>query len=200
MIYFTAEYEDAKELLSLGAAFDFSRWQWRVENYADYAKFSKFLGGNIITRAPIRILRAGFKCPYCGRRSQAYAVCTGAYTQDFGSTLYGAGEVNILYGFEKVKGELREILKGEFGLKKRYSEPDGYDYLLNGCNGCGKPFPNEYLFGETDSPFFIDTPEKCEKLKVYVWNHEGDVCLGGMIKWSFPEAVLAKCGEIQIKR
>lgn len=192
MLYFTAEYKDAKELLALGAAFDFARWQWRVEHYADYAKFSRFLRGNVVTRQPVRILQTSFACPYCGKRGKAYAVAIGAYTQDFGQKLYGAGEINILYGFEKAEGELKEVLC-RLGVEKRFSPPDGYERLINGCRRCGKAFPDDYLFGETDSPFFIDSAEKAENIKVYVHNREGDACLNGMVKWSFPESVLSRC-------
>ena len=200
MIYFTADYSDREELLSLGATFDFARWQWRVESYADYKKFARFLKGKIITRGKIRFLQADFNCPFCGKPASAYAMCIGAYTENFSSQLYGAGEINILYGFEKLSGELAELVAEKFGIKKVFSPVDGYKYLSNSCKHCEKPFVDWYFFDEPDSPFFLDTPEKAAKLKVYAYEPTGDTCLDGTVKWSFPESVIKDCGEAIIKR
>ncbi len=188
MIYFTADYSDRAELSALGATFDFTRWQWRVDDYADYKKFSRWLKGGLIIRGGLYFLVSEFPCPYCKKPAKAVAVATGAYTEGDGK-LYGSDCLNILYGFEKLPAAVLKFMSHKFGVRKFYSEVYGYSYYTNGCRRCGKPFVDWYLFDEQSSPFFIT--DTAEKLKMYFAPCAHDLCIDGRVKWSFPAALFA---------
>lgn len=189
MIYFTADYGDRKLLQSMGATFDFTRWQWRLDNPADYPAFSRWLGGKIITGGGLYIFEAAQTCPYCGRKGKVFALGIGEYTEDFYSSVYGKGMINILCGFDKITGAPAEYLRN-CGVRKRFSAIHGYKAAFNGCNACGAAFSDLAFFGDEESPFYLDSPAKARALKIKFAPPDGDICLNATVQWSFPVEVL----------
>lgn len=201
MIYFAAPYEDRDEILRLGAKWEFSNWRWCVEDRENYAKFSKWLEGSMISDE-LFILGAEVGCPDCGKKTEVAALAVGKYTENFENKVYGENELNILYGFENISGGLAEYLVKNFPVKKRFYEPYGYKYLVNGCKKCDKIISDESLFCEENSPFFINSEKKVNNLKIVKVNFEGDVALNAKIKLSFNRTLfenLPLSGEIDIK-
>ena len=195
MIYFTAPYEDREKLIELGAEWDFSRWRWCVESRENYAKFAKWLDGLLVVDE-IYILSTQIECPYCGEKTKVAALAVGKYSENFENKIYGENEVNVLYGFENISGKLAEYLTKNFPLKKRYYEPYGYKYLINGCGKCDKVISDESLFGE-EGPFFINSLQKVNNLKAIKVNFEGDVALNAKVKSSFDRKIFINLSEIK---
>lgn len=201
MLYFAAPYEDRDEILKLGAKWEFSKWRWCIEDCEDYAKFSKWLDGPLISDE-LYILSAEINCPHCGGRTKVAALAVGGYTENFGRREYGKGALNILYGFENISGGLAKYLKENFPVKKRFFEPYGYKYLINGCVKCDKIISDDSLFCEESSPFFINSEQKANKLKIVKVSLYGDVALNARVRLSFEKSAfpnLPSIGETDIK-
>lgn len=179
MIYFTADYADRQELLSLGAKWDFTRWAWRADFFSEYEKFSRWIDGNIIA-SEVYAVKAETRCPACGKRAKVAAVAFGEYREDFLPKVYGAGQISFLNGLEGVGGELAQVLKSRFGVIKRYAEGYGYKYLSNGCNRCGLLFPEETLFGE-GAPFGLSSQSGGAELEFYPVGDGADIALRGSV-------------------
>ena len=201
MIYFTAPYEDREKLIKLGAKWDFSRWRWCVEDRKDYAEFSKWLDGSLVSDE-LFILSSKVECPHCGEKTKVIALAVGKYSENFENKLYGADELNILYGFENISGRLLEYLTKNFPLKKRYYKPYGYKYLINGCAKCDGVISDESLFCEESSPFFINSEQKVNNLSIIKVRFDGDLALNARVRLSFKRELFEKLpfsGEINIK-
>ena len=201
MLYFAAPYEDRDKILELGAKWEFSKWRWCIENSGDYAKFSKWLDGSLISDE-LYILSAEIECPHCGGRCKVAALAVGSYAENFGRREYGEGALNILYGFENISGGLAKYLKENFSVKKRFSEPHGYKYLINGCGRCDNIISDDSLFCEDSSPFFVNSEQKADKLKILKVSLDGDVALNARVRLSFDKSTFKNlhiCEEVHIK-
>lgn len=201
MIYFAAPYEDREEIANRGAKWEFSRWRWCVEDRKNYAKFSKWLDGSLVSDE-LFILSAEIECPHCGGKTKVAALAVGEYTENFEPKVYGESELNILYGFENISGRLAEYLVKNFPVKKRFYEPYGYKYLVNGCSRCDEIISDESLFSEENSPFFINSEQKVNNIKIVKVRFEGDIALNAKVKLAFDRSIfenLPICGEIDIK-
>ncbi len=200
MLYFTAPYEDREEILKLGAKWNFSNWQWCVENPEDYAKFAKWLEGSLIADE-LYLLSAEIECPHCGEKTEVAALAVGKYSENFENKVYGENGINILYGFENISGNLAGYLVKNFPVKKRFYEPYGYKYLVNGCGKCDGIIPDDSLFGDENSPFFINCEQKVNNLKAVKICFEGDIALNAKVKFSFDRSLFGgvlKSGEQKI--
>ena len=201
MLYFTAPYEDRDELLKLGAKWEFSKWRWCIEDRKDYAKFSKWLDGALVFDE-LYILSAQVFCPNCGGKTKVAALAVGEYGENFEPKIYGAGELNILYGFENISGGLAEYIKANFPVKRRFYQPHGYKYLVNGCKRCDKIISDDSLFCEESSPFFINSVKKADNLKIVKVKLDGDGVLNAKIRLAFDRMLfknLPPAEEIEIK-
>lgn len=165
MLFFTAPYEDREKILKLGAEWDFARWAWKVVNPRDYRKFSPWVSGTTIADE-LYIIEAVIECHKCHKPARVVALGVGEYTENFAPDKKGANCINLLYGFENIGAGIAEYLVGKYPLKKRYLPAVGYKLRVNGCSHCDAIIPDEYLFIETSSPFYIDSPERADKLKV----------------------------------
>ena len=198
MLYFTADKKDANQLLNLGAVWDNELCRWRVESFSDYKKFAKWINGKIITDE-LYILEAEDICPFCNSPVKLAAIACGEYSEDFLPVKFGTDCVNFLYGFENVSSPLAKILRERFSIKERYVPSYGYKYLVNGCNCCGKAFPDEYLFADVSSPFYINEEKCAQKLKVYSIPLGFDVALEGKIAFSFEKSLFSGCKKEVLK-
>ena len=201
MLYFVAPYEDREKVARLGAKWEFSKWRWCVERRENYAKFSKWLDGSLVSDE-LFILSAEVVCPFCGAKTSVAALAVGSYTEDFESKVYGEDELNILYGFENISGGLAQYLTENFPVKKRFYEPYGYKYLVNGCGKCDEIISDNSLFCEESSPFFINSEIKGDNLKIVRVRLDGDVVLNSKVRLSFDRKLfknLPLCEETEIK-
>lgn len=201
MLYFTAPYEDRKELLKLGAKWEFSKWRWFVEKREDYCRFSKWLDGSLISDE-LFILSAVIDCPHCGEETAVAALAVGSFTENFGQKIYGEGELNILYGFENITGGLATYFVEKFPLKMRFFEPYGYAYLVNGCAKCDNIISDDSLFCEESSPFFVSSLQKAQSIKTVKVRLCGDVALNAKVRLSFDRNLfknLSQCEQADIK-
>ena len=201
MLYFTAPYEDREKLLKLGAKWEFSKWRWCVENRENYFKFSKWLDGSLVFDE-LFILSAKTACPHCGEKTMVAALAVGAYTEKFEPKVYGEGELNIIYGFENISGGLSEYLQENFPVKKRFFEPYGYKYLLNGCKKCDNLISDDSLYCEDTSPFFINSEKKANNLKIVKVLLDSDGILNARVRLAFGRDMfknLNSAEKIQIK-
>ena len=183
MIRFTADYSDRDELEALGAKWDFSYWKWCVKDRADYKKFRKWLGEDVVICSELYIVETQLPCPICGKKVSVAGVAFGEYSENYSTEIYGKGCINFLGSFERLSGELLNVLQRNFGVNKRFSEGYGYRYYTNGCRACGAPISDLYLYGE-ESPFKADTPEQASKLTFYEVPLTADKVLGGNAAWS----------------
>ena len=191
MLFFTAPYEDRDKILNLGAEWDFSRWAWKVENPRDYEKFSKWVKGTTIARE-LYILETDINCCKCGKKTRIVALGVGEYTENFSLERKGADCINLLYGFENVDGKLCEYLMEKYKLKKRYLPAVGYKFRVNGCTHCDAIIPDEFLFVETDSPFYIDSRERADKLKVSRFSSDSDFSIDEVVTCSADKSLFTK--------
>lgn len=176
MLRFTADYADRDEISSLGAKFNFGFWQWEVENAADYAKFSRWLKGNLIITRGAKIAAGNCKCPYCGSRTTAAALlCTG-YIKDFGSEVFSDDGFFLLSALKFVPEDIMLLFRNfkTVSLGKKAN-----------CAKCGNPFPPDIVLNS-------------KSVRVYNIPSESFFNISAQISTEIPSTTLAAITELTI--
>lgn len=66
-------------------------------------------------------------------------------------------------------------MKEKYNYYESYSKTVNDSYLANHCSNCKVIQGDFFIFGEVDSPFFVDSIEKAKQLKLYKVPLENDL-------------------------
>lgn len=114
---------------------------------------------------PLYVLRAGCRCPECGKANYAYTLGCTAFRDAEERGL--VEEFHFLRSIRRVPEEVMELLKDKcpyyFTDEVDRSKPP---YLMNHCR-CGVKLDDDLLHGDVGAPFWPDTAEDFGYIKVF---------------------------------
>ena len=172
-------YSEKDKAKALGARWNPNKKKWYVQNQSDYPKFQQWILNNDEDECMILCdyfyvvigTHTCFKChdltPVIGFGIENYFKFyqEGLYDHD-PEPEYSSDEIHIASWIEPIDGKILEYLKDNFNYYKDYSKTTKTEYYANHCKNCGIIQGNYYIFSEVDSPFFIDSSESAEALKL----------------------------------
>ncbi len=194
-LYLNVPYEEKDEAKKLGAKWNPQLKKWYVEKRKDYRKFIKWILGDkeqvyilcdcfyivegihtcFKCKNPTRVIGYGIK--------KYFDVCN---PEDYGEEEawnFEDDEIHIASNIHPLPAQLLNYLKEQYGYYESYSKTVNDSYLANHCSSCKVIQGNFYLFGEVDSPFWIDSENQAKKLKLYRVPLKNDVIVTADIGW-----------------
>lgn len=172
-------YEEKDEAKVLGAKWNPQLKKWYVEKRKDYHKFIKWILGDkeqvYILCDYFYIVEGFHTCFKCRNLTQVIGYGVKKYFDVCNPELYGDekawsfedDEIHIASHIYPLPEKVLNYLKDKYGYYESYSKAIQSSYLANHCSNCKVIQGDFYLFGEVDSPFFIDSEERARKLKLY---------------------------------
>ena len=185
-LFLNVPYAEKEEAKALGARWDPMRRKWYLTDRRQYARCAKWIEGNTVVCGCIYIVEGKRTCFRCGRPTQVigFGFETFYVIDDEDAELW-QGDIHI----GNIMSPLPPQLSGE--LKKRYNYFWGFSQTTqssaysNHCQNpqCGILQGNHYLFGEADSPFFIEGAESAGRLTLYRIPLIHDIAVDAEIGW-----------------
>ena len=200
-------YEEKDEAKALGAKWNPQLKKWYVEKRKDYHKFIKWiLGGKeqvYILCDCIYIVEGIHTCFKCRNLTKVIGYGIKKYFDVCNPEVYGEedawsfedDEIHIASHIYPLPEKLLNYLKDKYGYFKSYSQTVQSSYLANHCSNCKVIQGDFYLFGEVDSPFFIDSEERAKQLKLYKIPLKNDIIVEGDIGWGSEDWMIEDFAE-----
>ena len=104
-------------------------------------------------------------------------------------------EIHMASHIYPLPEKLLNYLKDKYGYFKSYSQTVQSSYLANHCSNCKVIQGDFYLFGEVDSPFFIDSEERAKQLKLYKIPLKNDIIVEADIGWGSEDWMIEAFAE-----
>ena len=188
-------YEEKDEVKALGAKWNPQLKKWYVEHRKDYRKFIKWILGNkdqvYILCDCFYIVEGLHICFKCGNPTKVigygikkhFIVCNPELYMEEDVWRFEDDEIHIASHIDPLPKELLNYLKDKYGYYVSYSKTIQSSYLANHCVHCKVIQGDFYLFGEADSPFFVNSEEQAGKLKLYRIPLKNDIIVTADIGW-----------------
>ncbi len=180
-------YDEKDEAKSLGAKWNPNLKKWYVDERKNYYKFEKWILGNkeyvSILCDYFYIVEGTHICFKCHKPTKVIGFGVKNFFEVYDSKEYD-NEDNFCYyddvirigsHIEPLSKDLLDKLKEKYNYYESYSKTVNASYLANHCSNCKVIQGEFFLFGEVDTPFFIDSIEKAKQLKLYKIPLENDV-------------------------
>lgn len=175
-IYLDVPYEEKDEAKALGARWNGNVRRWFVPDGRDVVAFRRWvpesiylvLGKRTCWKCGKSTEVAGFGIPYYLSEDEGEEEDVLEEFEEIGHRgidTVVADRLSIRGGIGCVPTEIRGYLRWRCGYKVAYSRMEHGEYLANTCTHCGALQGRFFLFGEVDSPFFIDSMERLEALE-----------------------------------
>jgi len=172
-------YNDKEEAKQLGARWNPELKKWYVEDRENYHKFSKWIfseqEAGVIVCGHYYLVVGEHTCFRCREQTEVIAYGIDEYMEfadpsvysiDGDNFTFASGEVSICSLLEPIAPEVLAFIKEQYGVFTSYSKQADTTYLANHCSNCNVIQGHFYLFGEAESPFFVDSIEKARALKL----------------------------------
>ncbi len=204
MLLLNVPYSEKDEAKALGARWDPERKRWYVKNKQDYPKFAKWINeqGSIVACDAIYILEGRQICFKCGKETRVigfglenfYDFEGSPYEDDISAT-YWSDVIRIAGPIFPIPDPILKYLQEKYNYKERYSSTTGESHINNCCDNCDVLQGDFYLFNEVDSPFFIDSIEKVENLKIYKIPLSRDIVIDANVSYSTSDEMIKEYGK-----
>ena len=180
-------YAEKNEAKSLGAKWNPNFKKWYVEERKNYYKFEKWILGNkenvSILCDYFYIVEGTHICFKCNKPTKVIGFGVKNFFEVFDSKEYDNEDnfcyyddiIHIASHIEPLSKDLLDKLKEKYNYFESYSKTVNASYLANHCLNCKAIQGEFFLFGEVDTPFFVDSIEKAKKLKLYKIPLENDL-------------------------
>lgn len=172
-------YAEKDKAKSLGAKWNPNLKKWYVDDRKKYYKFEKWILGNkenvSILCDYFYIVEGTHICFKCNKPTKVIGFGVKNFFEIYDSNEYGNEDNFIFYDddihiashIEPLSKDLLAKLKEKYNYYESYSKTVNGSYLANHCSNCKVIQGDFFLFGEVDSPFFVDSIEKAKQLKLY---------------------------------
>lgn len=200
-----AEKDEAKQL---GAKWNPDLKKWYIPSKKDYHKFEKWIlngtDSTYILCDHLYIIEGLHKCFKCKKQTKVIGfgvenyfdvVDTSVY-DDEEAFNYDSGEIHITSYIEKLPAALLDYLKINYNYYYDFSKFLGESYYANHCQNCGILQGNNFIFGETNTPFFISGTSKASKLVLYRLKLKYDIQTDMDIEWGSNDYLIKEHGQI----
>lgn len=206
-LFLNVSYEDKDKVKALGARWNPELKKWYVENKKNYPKFMKWILGDkeqaYILCDYFYVVEGLHTCFRCHNKTKVigygihhfFDICDPDIYDTDEACDYQDDEIHIASHISPLPEKLLEYLKDEYGYYESYSKTVNASYLANHCSHCQVIQGDFYLFGEVDSPFFLDTVERARKLKLYKIPLKYDIIVDMEIGWSSGDWMIDEYAE-----
>lgn len=190
-------YKEKDEAKVLGAKWCQELKTWYVPDRANYARFAKWLEGEVVVCNHIYIVEGTHICESCGKQTKVVGLGFDCFLNphDVGTYVEG-GDVQIDKICSSLPRTLAKQLIVRYNLKQFYSRSKRKYSYLNYCEHCGEIQSNYSLFEEVDSPFFVDGEDTAKKLVLHKIQLPYDVCIASGITYGSVDAFIKKYAQI----
>ena len=201
-------YAEKDEAKKLGARWNPDLKKWYVSYKKDYYKFQKWilnsLDSTYIICDYLYIIEGIHTCFRC--KKQTKVICFGV--ENFFDVVdsssyntknafdYESGEIHIVSYIEQIPASLLDYLKKRYNYYYDYSKFAEKSYYANHCQNCSVLQGNNYLFSETNTPFFISGSAKASKLTLYRIKLNYDIQADIEIEWGDHDYLIKQCAQI----
>lgn len=197
-------YEEKDEAKALGARWNPELKKWYVQNRKDYYKFKKWILGDseeiCILCDYFYIVEGIHTCFKCGEKTKVIGFGVKSYFEvydDVSGFDYVNDEIHIATHIDPLEEELLNRLKTHYGYYEDYSKTVGASYLMNHCSNCKMKQGDFFLFGEVDSPFFLDSVEKIKQLTLRKIPLKNDVIVSIDIGYGSTDWMIEKYAKFE---
>ena len=205
MLLLNVPYKDKDEAKKLGARWNPELKKWYVQKKEDYPKFAKWIltQGSIVACDAIYVIEGKQNCFKCGKETRVigfalenfYEFEGDSYNQEGVGHTYYSDVIRIAGPIDPIPDPILEYLQKKYNYKDRYSYTTGESHINNCCDNCDVLQGDFYLFHEVDSPFFIDSKEKVQNLKIYKINLKHDIIINASVTYSSTDEMIKQYGR-----
>lgn len=200
-------YAEKDEAKSLGAKWNPKLKKWYVEERKNYYKFEKWILGNkenvYILCDYFYIVEGTHICFKCNKPTKVIGFGVKNFFEIYDSNEYDnednfcyyEDDIHIASHIEPLSQDLLDKLKEKHNYYKSYSKTVNDSYLANHCLNCKIIQGEFFLFGEIDTPFFIDSIEKAKQLKLYKVHLENDLIVNLDIGFGSEDYLIEKYAQ-----
>lgn len=200
------DYEEKDEAKALGAKWNPELKKWYIEDKVNYPKFKKWILREKDTAEVVcdffYIVEGKQNCFRCGKETNVIGYGLENYLQIYRDEIPGyewsSGEINIASSLEPLSLELLAYLKEKYNYYLGYSKTTKSNYYGNHCMHCNVLQGDFYLFGEVDSPFFIDTVERAKGLILHKIILKYDQIIDANIAYGSEDHLIKDYGQIDL--
>ena len=214
MLFLNVPYNEKDEAKSLGAKWNGELKKWYVEKREDYVKFNKWLCPDtdefFILCDYIYIAVGEQECFKCKKPTRIIGLGTDNFLHFFrewedDEDKYGTLDSEEWFDIEDIHivpisdflpEKILKTIMNNFNFKERYSKTTETSGLSNCCENCDMLQGNYFIFSEVNSPFFIDSQEKAEKIRLYKVKIKDDILYDGDFSYGSEDYLIKKCAKI----
>lgn len=207
-LYLNVPYAEKDEVKKLGARWDPSIKKWYVPSKKDYYKFEKWIlkdtDSTYIICDYLYIIEGIHTCFKCKQKTKVICfgvenfydvVDTTSYNCEQSFT-YESGEIHMVSYIENLPVSLLDYLKDNYKYYYDYSKFLDESYYANHCHNCGVLQGNNFIFCETNTPFFISRASKASKLTLYRLKLKHDIQADIDIEWGDHDYLIKQHAQI----
>lgn len=179
---------------ALGANWNPDFKKWFVTDKKNYYKFTKWFNSSdtdLIICNYLYIVESKQDCFRCQHPTTVVSLAADTYVLigDNRSELF-EGEMHLIHDIFYLPYTLEQYLKEKYNYYFGYSKTTHLNYYGNHCNNCGVLQGDYYLYSEPDSPFFFDSIEKIQQVKISKIKLKHDLELKGVVGWGSEDYLL----------
>lgn len=207
MLLLNVPYSEKDKAKALGARWNPEYKRWYVQKKEDYPKFAKWIieQGSIVVCDAIYVLEGKQKCFKCGKETRVigfglenfYEFEGDPFYDDMNAT-YWDDVIRIAGPIDPIPENILSYLQKNYNYKDRYSSTTGESHINNCCENCDVLQGDYFLFSEVNSPFFIDSVEKVENLKIYKIPLEMDIIISASVTYSSNDEMIKRYGKYKL--
>lgn len=208
MLPLNVPYGEKDEAKKLGARWNPELKKWYVQKREDYPKFAKWIltQGSIVACDAIYVLEGKQNCFKCGKETRVigfalenfYEFDGDPYDDDGIEYTYWSDVIRIVGPIDPIPEPILKYLQSKYNYKNRYSSTTGESHINNCCDNCDVLQGDFYLFHEVDSPFFIDSEEKVQNLKIYKIKLKHDIIINASVTYSSTDEMIKQYGRYRV--
>jgi hypothetical protein len=207
MLLLNVPYSEKDEAKQLGARWNPECKRWYVQNKEDYPKFAKWIieQGNIVVCDALYVLEGNQKCFKCGKETRVigfglenfYEFEGDPYDDDVDVT-YWSDVIRIVGPIAPIPKKILDYLQSKYNYKDRYSSTTGESHINNCCDNCDVLQGDFFLFSEVNSPFFLDSVEKIQNLKIYKIPLKQDIIINASVSYGSNDEMIKEYGRYKL--
>ena len=208
MLPLNVPFKEKDEAKQLGARWNPKLKKWCVQNRENYSKFAKWIltQGSIVACDTIYVLERKQKCFKCGKETRVIGFAlenffefeSNPYDEKGVKCTYWNNVIRIAETINPIPDPILKYLQAKYNYQYRYSSTTEEYHVCNYCDNCGTLQGDFYLFQEVNSPFFIDSEEKLQNLKIYKINLKYDIIVNANVHYSSTDEMIKQYGRYQV--
>lgn len=200
-------YSEKDQVKSLGARWNPELKKWYVEERKDYKKFIKWIldgkDETTIICDELYIVEGIHTCFKCKNKTKVIGFGIKKHFDVYDPNEYDNvfefwnEDISISSQIDPLPISLQKYLLEKYNYYKDFPKTTQSKYFANHCSNCKIIQGEFFLFGEVNSPFFIESPEEAKNLILYKIPLENDIILNTDIAYGSTDWMIEKYARIE---